>query len=146
MLFVSFIEAKKPSIDDIERVVFDPWVYDRISHDRSPPKKDVIEQLRKGFSGVEYIGGYVNGCIASLYVVHDGLAHFMVLRTFHKFAHGLLDESRRVFPEKVYALIPVCHRSLINFVKKHGFVEAETRKNDFIKNGVAYDRVKLVEE
>lgn len=127
---------------DIETVIFDAEIYERISDDNCPPK----EKFKVPFNDAEYIGGYVEGEIASLFVVHDKKMHFMVLKKFRKYARELLNASFCMRPKDVYCVIPSLYPEVINFAKNYGFKQTAVHKNAHLKNGILYDNHILVYE
>jgi hypothetical protein len=127
---------------DIEAVLMDDEIYDRISNDVSPPK----EHFQIPHDGVVYIGGYIDGLIASLFIVHDGLMHFMVLPDYRRFARELLAQSFRLWPFKVRVEIPVLYRPVINFARNFGFKDVGINKEAHLKNGKLHDEYILTYE
>lgn len=124
---------------EIKQVLLDEEIYDRITDDNSPLREDY--ELPKEY--INYIGGYVHGEIASLFIVHEKRMHFMVLKKYRKHARELLKESFKLWPRSVYVVIPTLHKSVINFAKKFGFKHMGIEKDSHIKNGKLYDCHKL---
>lgn len=134
------IVARIAPREDIDRVLFDDDIYDRTTDDNCPPKEDV----NIPYDLALYVGGYVNGRIASLYIVHGDKMHFMVLKGCRAHARELLEESIRFHPQRVYCEIPALYMSVINFAKKNGFTETKINKNKHLKNGKLYNIHTLV--
>ena len=118
----------------IVKAIYDE-LYDRITDDNCPPK----EEFKLPSEGYEAVGGYVDGKIASLFMVHDKKMHFMVLKPFRKFARELLDASFKVWPYTVYCEIPSLYKTVINFAKRYGFKETKLELLAHKKNGKLYD-------
>lgn len=129
-----------PNKKDIEHILFDDEIYDRITDDNCPDKGG----FQIPFKGCIYIGGYIDGHIASLFIVHnDNKMHFMVIKQHRQHAKELLAASFKMWPHDVYVEIPALYQSVINFAKNFGFVETEIKKDDHLKNGTLYDCQKL---
>lgn len=136
------ITAGLASKEDIDRVMFDDEIYDRISDDSCPPK----EEIRLTYHEAKYVAGYIDGETASLAALHDGRVHFMVLKPYRLHAHELWKETEKYLPPKMYAAVPSLYKTLINFAKKHGFREVDVQKKVYRKNGRLYDRHILLRE
>lgn len=95
--------------------------------------------------GFKYVGGYVDGCIIALMVYHpfrDGSkCHVQVIPTYR--AQYAIDFARRALklrlPGRLYATIPHCFMSVLNFSKRFGFVVIDTLKHQHYRDGVLYD-------
>ena len=134
------IRVGLPNKKDIEHILLDDDIHDRITDDNCPDRGD----FQIPFKGCIYIGGYIEGHIASLFIVHnDNKMHFMVIKQHRRHAKELLAASFKMWPHDVYVEIPVLYRSVINFAKNFGFVEMEIKKDDHLKNGKTYDCHKL---
>lgn len=131
------IEVREASCADVDAVILDPEIYDRISDDTCPPR----EAFRVPYNQGVYLAGFVNNRLASLFVVHDGLMHFMVMKHSRLHAGALLEASMKVWKAPARVAIATLYRSVINFAWKHGFRATGLEKGAFVKNGVAYDRV-----
>ena len=127
---------------DIRKVILNKEIYDRISDDNSPKKEDFIIP----YDSSNFIGGYISGKIASLFIVHGKKMHFMVLKEFRKYSKELLEASFVLWPRSVYVEIPSLYQSVINFSKNFGFKEFDILRNGHLKNGVSYDCHKLLYE
>lgn len=136
------ITADFCTAEEAKAVLFDDEIYDRITDDRSPAK----EKFTPPAEGVSYIAGYVDGQIASLFIVHDEKLHFMVLKAFRLHARELLRHSFIIWPHRVYVEIPTLYRTVINFAKRAGFKEAGLAPRPHLKNGMLYDRQTLIYE
>lgn len=133
------IYARYAEKSEIGKIIFDKEIYDRISDDKSPDREDF--QIPR--NNVSYIGGYVDGIIVSLFIVHGKKLHFMVLKKFRVYANELLKASFALWPRNVYVEIPTLYRSVINFAKNFGFKEIGVDKKSHLKNGKLYDCHKL---
>ena len=129
------ITAGFATMADINTVIYDDEIYDRITDDNCPPK----EEFKTPTEGYEAVGGYVNGKIASIFVVHDTKMHFMVLKPFRKYASKLWIQTIGFKPCSGYCEVPELYRSLINFAKKHGFKETSIKQDAHKKNGKLYN-------
>lgn len=127
---------------NIRKVILDKEIYDRIGDDNSPPR----EEFKIPIDGGNFIGGYVDNKIASLFVVHGKKMHFMVLKDFREHARELLQASFMLWPRDVYIEVPTLYRSVINFAKNFGFKEGDVKKNAHLKNGKLYDCQRLTYE
>lgn len=125
---------------DVDVLVYNPELSDRITDDYCPALKDFEMQYHNSV----FIGGYIEGKIASLFIVHmDQTMHFMVLPCYRMRARELLNESLKLWPYDVYCIIPVLYKPVINFARKMGFKEVARLPDDHLKNGVYYDSFKL---
>ena len=122
-------------LEDVKAVIYDDEIYERVTDDNCPPK----EQFEIPPEGYIAIGGYIEGKIASIFLVHGNKMHFMVLKNYRKYARQLLDESFKCYPFKVYVEIPASHKPVINFAKNYGFKEIKIEKMAHKKNGQLYD-------
>ena len=129
------ITASFAPIEDVRKLVYDDELYDRITDDNCPPK----EEFEMPSEGYEAVGGYIDGKIVSLFMVHDKKMHFMVLKPFRKFAGKLWKVSIKFMPCSGYCEVPALYGSLINFAKKHGFIETGIERLAHKKNGKLYD-------
>lgn len=129
------ITANFAPIEDVKKLVYDDELYDRITDDNCPPK----EQFEMPEDGYKAVGGYVDGEIASLFMVHDNKMHFMVLKPFRRLSSKLWKASIRFMPCSGYCEVPALYKSLINFAKKHGFIETKIEKSAHKKNGIMYN-------
>lgn len=125
-------------IDRVEaaRVILDPEIYDRISNDKCPEYFELPD--------IPYWGGYVNGELASLNIegeFRDGIKiHFQVLKNYRKHARELLEISIKDIDYPIYAEIPTCFQSTINFALKAGFRTIEIKPENYLKYGKLHDR------
>lgn len=130
------IKAKIARKNDVDRVIYDDEIYDRIGDDMCPPK----EEFQFPYGELVTIGGYVDDKIASLFIVHkNNEMHFMVLKSYRKYARRLLKASFGLWPFDVWVNIPALYMSVINFSRKNGFVVSEIIKNGHLKGGKLYD-------
>lgn len=133
MINIEYIEASQA-----EKVLLNPEIYDRISDDDCP----LILELPE----MDYLGGFVDGELASVTIFHpfrDGMKiHFNVLKEYRSKADFLLDASM-VYDCPIYVEIPTLYPEVINYAKHHGFKEISRRFNTYRKNGKLYDRVLL---
>ena len=132
------IHADWASREDIEAVMFDDEIFDRTNDDFAPRKED-CNIFNADLSGFYFIGGYVDGKIASLFIVHDERMHYWVLKDHRVHARKLLDVSFDIWPHRVYVAIPDLYRSVINFAKNYGFVETKIEDASYLKNGQYYN-------
>lgn len=128
------ITAHLCDIEDVKTVIYDDEIYDRVTDDNCPSK----EYFELPESGYISVGGYVDGIIASMFIVHDNKMHFMVLKPYREYAGKLLKESFKVYPFNVYVEIPSCYMEVINFAKNYGFEEVKITENAHKKNGKFY--------
>lgn len=136
------IEIKKPSIRDINLVLFDDEIFDRISDDNTRK-----EGLLFPYQDWDWYGGYINNNIIGLFYIHDdNWMHFAVLKQYRKYASKFLKKCLKEYNKSVYCLIPTMYKSVINFAKKHGFKENGNGQFKYLKNNVFYDNVKLIYE
>jgi hypothetical protein len=135
------IEAHEASKSDIQAVILNDEIYDRITDDNCPP----ASEFDIPYEEAEYIGCYLCGRIAGLFVVHDDKMHFMVLKQYRPWASDLLKACFEYRPQSVYVEIPLLYKSVINFAKRNGFVEIYS-SGKHLKNGVEYDTKKLIYE
>jgi len=136
------ITARSSTTDEIDAIIFDEEIYDRITDDNCPP----MNRFRMQYTGGYFISGFVGDEIASLFIVHGKKMHFMVLKPYRRFCHDLMTESFKLWPHDVYVEIPTLYRSVINFVKNFGFQEIDILKDSHLKNGKLYDCHKLTYE
>jgi len=136
------IHADKATYGEVKKIILNREIYDRISDDNSPSREEFIIP----FEHANFIGGYVDCKIASLFIVHGKKMHFMVLKEFREHANELLQSSFMLWPRDVYVEIPTLYRSVINFAKKFGFKEICVKENAHLKNGKLYDCHKLTYE
>jgi len=129
------ITAREPCYEDVVKLIYDDELYDRMTHDDCPPK----EEFQMPTDGYDAVGGYVSGDIASLFLVHDDKMHFVVLKPCRKHARELLKASFQKRPRSVYCEIPSLYRSVINFAKNYGFIEASIEELAYKKNGQLYN-------
>lgn len=141
------ITIKEPSREDIKAVIFDNEIYDRVSDDGCPPKEQFdINCFFNTATKFDFLGGYINKKIISLFVVHDSRMHFMVLKPFRKYARELLVEFLRRYPRDIYVKISSCYKSVINFAKNNGFTEIKIESQTYRKNGHLYNDHILIYE
>ena len=129
------ITARKPCHEEVVKLIYDDDLYDRMTDDNCPPK----EEFEMPTDGYDVVGGYVSGVIASLFLVHDDQMHFIVLKPYRKHARELLKASFQERPRSVYCKIPSLYRSVINFAKNYGFMEASIELLAHKKNGQLYN-------
>ena len=127
---------KNPPVKDILAVVLNDEIYDRHTEDTDPPKGALG---RADFSGWTVFGGYVEGKIASLFMVQGGQLHFYCLKAYRAYARGFLNSALARHKKTVFCEIPVLYRSVINFAKKGGFKNIEIKSKAWLKRGVFYD-------
>lgn len=134
------IDIRTPSGDELKRVLFDPWVWDRISEDFAPAQ-DQIGEIPPARWFVAYADGVPCG-YAATHATEDGeKLHFAMLPAYRmrarEFLRGVLDRVG-----KVYCEIPVCYPELINFARKGGFVPVG-EYGTYLKHGVRHKRIRL---
>lgn len=136
------IYIKKPSKKDIDTILFDPEIYDRITDDITYGA-DIRVPYDKWF----FLGAYIDGKIVGLFYVHDDdWMHFAVLKKYRKYAKEILNKCLKLYPFSIYCIIPTLYKTVINFAKKHNFKQDCVLLKNYLKNGKAYDSVKLVYE
>lgn len=126
------------SREDIEKVMFDEEIYDKTNPDGVKPK-ELCDIRTADLEDWHFIGGYIAGEIASLFIVHNSQMHFWVLKDFRKYARELLAESFKLWPYDVFVKIPKLYQSTINFARKAGFQTVHIEKDSFVKNSLTYD-------
>lgn len=126
---------KSPPDAHILSVLLDDEIYDRMTDDLDP-SKDTLGNA--DLSGYGVYAGYVDGQIASAFLVRKGLLHFYCLRKHRKHARELLQLSLEAHGQKVFCQIPVLYRETINFAKKAGFVKIGEKAKAWLKNGKLY--------
>jgi hypothetical protein len=134
------ISADLPTRAEIALVMFDDEIFHRTNPD------GVINSYKiegANLAGWHFIGGYVDGLIASLFIVKDDQMHFWVLKGYRKHARGLLAASFSKWPKDVWCEIPALYQSVINFAKNYGFIQTGINRNSFMKNGKLYDKIVL---
>lgn len=129
------ITAKISDRREIEPFLLDAELYDRITDDNCPSMENFVFPE----AGYIIIAGYVDNKIASMFIVHDGKMHFMVLKPYRKYARLLLSESFRLHPFGVYVEIPSCYMAVVNFAKRCGFRELRIDAGAHKKNGNLYN-------
>ena len=132
------ITAKIPSRHDIEKVMFNDEIYENTNPDGTQPK-ELCNIHKANLEGWNFIGGYIAGEIASLFIVHNSQMHFWVLKEFRKHARELLAESFKLWPYDVFVKIPKLYQSTINFARKVGFKTVDIEKKNYMKNSKLYD-------
>jgi hypothetical protein len=140
---VVMISAGIASLDDISEVMFDDEIFDRTNDDFSP-KRDGLDIKKANLNGWVFIGGYVQGKIASLFSVYGSQMHFWVLKPYRKHARELLNKSLELWPHDVWVKIPSLYQTVINFAKKAGFKEFYCEESSYMKNGKLYNNHYLV--
>jgi len=134
------ITSRIISPKEAAKVLNDPEIYDRISNDNCPDTFDEYPDTAL------YIGGYVNGQLVSVSIIHETKIgykfHYQVLKQHRKYAGKLLKQA--IGPilqicESIYCEIPSLYRSVINFASKHGFEVVEIKNACYPKNGINYD-------
>ena len=130
----------KPTIREITQarslsIILDPEIYDRISDDNSP----ILEECVFPAINAKYIGGFLGDQLIGLYVVHDGLLHFMVLKNHRKHSRTLLELSHKFHGKPVRIEVPELYQSVINFSRNNQFNFLFMKKRAHTKNGITYD-------
>ena len=137
------ITVDYPSMDELEKILYEPEMFDRISEDTAPPLEDTKKIARQFYNRAyhgQWVGGYINGEIAALYWTEDsGEFHFMVAEPYRKRAKELADAFFAKHTDKVWARIPALYQDVLNFGKRYGFKETKLEKNAYLKNGVLHD-------
>lgn len=120
-------------------MIFDSEIFEKSKDDYAPDPR-LCDINSADLSAHEFIGGYVEDEIASLFVVHKGLMHFSVLKKFRMLARELLSSSLEFWGKPVAVEIPSLYRSVINFAINNGFVETHITEDCFVKNGKKYQK------
>ncbi len=128
------LESDYSTKAEVDRVVYDPEIYDRISDDNSPP----LEAFQMVYLGT-MITGYVNGEVASLFHVVSGKLHYMVLKPYRRHARALLRQAFELYPHPVWCSIPALYMEVINFALNFGFRRFAIEEKGHKKNGEFYD-------
>ncbi len=134
---------KIPSLQDIGIVILDEEIYDRISDDNCPPREEFLVESFFNID-MDILGGYIEGNIASLFMVHDKRMHFMVLKKYRRYSRELLAESLKGYPHDIYVKICSKYKPVINFAKNNGFKEILIEPKTYLKNGCLYDDHTLI--
>jgi len=123
-------------------VILDPEIYDRITDDRCPKIHELWDD--------EYYGGFVGDDLVSVATFErfeDGVkVHFQVLKEYRLYARPLFEKSLSAQSGAVYAHIPACFMTTINFVKHHGFKMVKIEPKAYLKYGEHHDRHLLKRE
>ena len=134
------IRIEVASGSDIEEIIKDDEIYSRIGDDFSP-SKEVLELPK--IHGC--LSGYVDGRLASLYIVDEGKLHFMVKKQYRGNARKLLNKSYKYYNKKVYCVIPLCYNDVIKFAinckfNLKGFVREYRKINGAFYDGAILER------
>ena len=136
------LSIKIPNKKDIDAILFDPEIYERITDDYTNG-----QDIQVPYDDWYFLGAYIDGKIVGLFYVHDdNWMHFAVLKEYRRYAGEILKECLKLYPYKVYVTIPTKFRNVINFAKKNGFKESAVLAKHYLKNGVFYDSIKLIYE
>lgn len=136
------IEIKEPTEEEVNIIIFDDEIYNRIADDRCPVKED----FKFSYKDYDFMGFYLNDKIIGLANVKEcGLFHFQVLKPYRRYAREALERYLEKMNRLLYCEIPLCYMSVINFAKNNGFKE-EGIINDkkFIKSNIGYNYIKLI--
>lgn len=125
-----------PTVAQVATVLFDPWVYDRITDDNCPPM-DEFE-----IPEADYILGTVDGQPASLFVTHDCKMHYMTRPCYLMAARELFRLSMNRYGDWCYCEIPTLYQTTINFAIKEGFRVVGT-VGQHLKGGKLYPITRL---
>lgn len=132
------IVKRTTNIHDIKKVIFQRWVYDRITDDKCPA---TIDPPLEGF---EYIGAYVDGEIAGLGIYHDVKGgtkfHFQMVPRFKHLAWFAIKGMLR---RGIFVEIPEIYQDVIKFALAIGFHMKQRKLNSHLKNGVLSDTLIL---
>lgn len=117
--------------------MFDPELWERTSEDGNPNTGQ--------FPGnAAYIGGYVDGEIIGLFVLHDSRlgyeAHFQVLKPYRKYARAFIRQALDICDCRVVVEIPDIYPEVINFAVKSGFKTIGINPESFKKHGKLHDQ------
>ncbi len=136
------IVIKEPSKEEVDIIIFDDEIYDRIADDTCPTKDDFIIP----YKDIEFIGCYLDNKIIGLANADkDGKFHFQVLKQYRKYAREVLKQILDKLDRSLYCEIPTCYKSVINFAKNNGFREVGTIDNrKYIKSNIDYYRTRLI--
>lgn len=136
------IVKETTDLDDIKALLCDPDIYDTITDDNSGLAQDFEPPVNDEYL---YIGGYVNGKIVALMVYHKYLdgnkCHVQVLPEYRKEYALKFGEQSLLFKGTLplYAEIPDLYKNVLDFALLNNFKVIDTKENDYIKNGKAYD-------
>lgn len=128
--------VKNPPEKDVLAVILDDEIYDRHTDDTDPPKHKLGAA---NLSGWVTLCGYVEGNIASLFLVKDGQLHFYCLKPYRRHARTLLNQALKTHRKPVFCEIPVLYLETINFALKAGFRRLQRKRDAWVKNGQIYD-------
>ena len=136
----------KVNAHEAAKVILDPEIYDRITDDNSPQ----LTELDLAKLGVDYFGGYVDDKIVAVTTFErfrEGVkVHFQVLKDYRHYARDLLEKSLSGQSGAVYAHIPACFMTTINFAKHQGFKLVNIEPKCYLKYGANHDRHLLKRE
>jgi len=125
--------------EEIETVLCDDEIYDRISDDDCPAKED----FEIPFNAVDFFSAKVNDKLAGVIVMHGDKIHFNILKKHRKDAEYIFECFNQSWRKNMVAEVPSLYPDVLGFAKKVGFDEVEVVKNDYKKNGKLYDCHKL---
>lgn len=122
--------------EEAANVLDEPEIFDRITDDTCP---EAIEWP----DTCTYYGGYVDGELASVSVVHETERgrqfHFQVLRPFREYKDELATQALDYFGVPLWCEIPDLYPQVYKIARRFGFREVEVMKDHYLKNGERYD-------
>lgn len=131
------ITIRRASIEEAALIIKDDEIYDRVSDDHSPKKEDFAPP------DILYIGCYLDNKIIGVSTsesYRDGYkVHFMVLKDYRYLARKFFKRILFILSNPVYAVIPECYPSVINFVKNTGFNLVD-HEEGYMKNNQVHRR------
>lgn len=138
------IWVKQPSKEDIDTITFDEEIYDRAADDLCPPIEEVKKMGIINHQFFDFFGCYLGNKIIGLVSIEKGgKFHFEVLKPYRQYARECLKSCLQLIQDDIYCEIPTLYQSVINFAKKGGFKEVGVVDNNYIKNNIKYNSIKL---
>jgi hypothetical protein len=137
------IEIKTPTKEEIDLISYNEEIWERGTDDSCPPKED----FKLPYDMFEFLGCYLEDKIIGLASIEkDDRLHFEVLKPYRLYAREALKACLKQLNRNLYCVIPTYYRSVINFAKNNGFKEVGIFHKNCTKNGINYNRIKLIYE
>jgi hypothetical protein len=118
-------------------------VYARAAKDDSPSRESITPPEE-----YTYLGGFLDGKLVCVFILHETdlgqTCHFQALKDYRVeadvFGYMFLNETKG----DIWARIPLCYPRVIEFARRHGFIEAGVDPGQFVKGGIALERLIMV--
>lgn len=130
---------------EILAVLFDPWIYERITEDGAPSKEEYVLP-----DGVTYVMDEDRRALMIYHWLSDSViqCHIHVPRDNKDIAHRFCESALRwVWSNtsviKIVAQIPEIYSDVTEFAKKHGFIIEGINTASYRKNGNIYSQFYL---